>query len=302
MSTPPTLTLPPGVVTRSVQTPRGAFAALHAEPELSAGATDDAVPTAVLIPGFTGSKEDFIAVLAPLARAGFRVLAYDQRGQYESPGDPPPEGWVLDAFATDALAVCAQAAPGPVHLLGHSFGGLVARAAALAQPDAFASLTLLGSGPAGLTGRQAELLRQMAETMPRIGLAATWAVKYSLDVENGWQPPEDPAVADFLERRFLANDTDGLAAIARLLTEVPDRTQALRDTGLPVLVACGEDDDVWSPKLQSEMASQLGAPCVFVPGAAHSPAAENAEETARVLAQFWSSLGRGPLDGGGAQR
>lgn len=298
MSTPPTLTLPHGVVTRSVPTARGAFAALQAEPEPSAVA----VPTAVLIPGFTGSKEDFIAVLAPLARAGFRVLAYDQRGQYESPGDPPPEGWVLEAFAADALAVCAQAASGPVHLLGHSFGGLVARAAALAAPDAFASLTLLGSGPAGLTGRQAELLRQMAETMPRIGLAATWAVKFSLDVENGWQPPEDPAVAEFLERRFLANDTDGLAAIARLLTEVPDRTDRLRATGLPVLVACGEHDDVWSPKLQSEMASQLGAPCVFVPGAAHSPAAENAEETARVLAQFWSSLGRGPLDGGGAHR
>ena len=41
----------------------------------------------LLVPGYTGSKEDFIAVLAPLAAAGHEVLAIDQRGQYESPGD-----------------------------------------------------------------------------------------------------------------------------------------------------------------------------------------------------------------------
>ena len=39
----------------------------------------------MLIPGFTGSKEDFLPILEPLAAAGRTVYAVDQRGQYQSP-------------------------------------------------------------------------------------------------------------------------------------------------------------------------------------------------------------------------
>ena len=43
---------------------------------------------AVLLPGFTGSKEDFIPLLPLIAAAGYRVICYDQRGQYESAARP----------------------------------------------------------------------------------------------------------------------------------------------------------------------------------------------------------------------
>ena len=42
--------------------------------------------TALLVAGYPGSKEDFAPLLAPLAEAGYRVVALDQRGQFESPG------------------------------------------------------------------------------------------------------------------------------------------------------------------------------------------------------------------------
>ena len=60
----------------------GAFAALEAQP---ATGVCERRP-ALLIPGFTGSKEDFIPVLQPLASAGRRVVAIDMRGQYQSQG------------------------------------------------------------------------------------------------------------------------------------------------------------------------------------------------------------------------
>lgn len=40
--------------------------------------------TVLLVPGFMGSKEDFLPVLSGLSRGGYRVLAMDGRGQHET--------------------------------------------------------------------------------------------------------------------------------------------------------------------------------------------------------------------------
>src|SRR6202000_2469637 len=48
---------------------------------------------------------------------------------------------------------------GAVPLLGHSFGGLVAREAVLAAQEPPASITLMSSGPAALPGERARGVR-----------------------------------------------------------------------------------------------------------------------------------------------
>ncbi len=55
-----------------LRTSRGVFAAREARPRRA-----EPRGTALLLPGYTGSKEDFIAMLAPLAEAGYRVVAVD---------------------------------------------------------------------------------------------------------------------------------------------------------------------------------------------------------------------------------
>ena len=82
MSTPRSLDLPEQVRRVTIQSHRGRFAVLEAEPAMGVCERRPAL----LIPGFTGSKEDFIPVLQPLASAGRRVVAIDMRGQYQSPG------------------------------------------------------------------------------------------------------------------------------------------------------------------------------------------------------------------------
>jgi pimeloyl-ACP methyl ester carboxylesterase len=279
VSTPSFLALPPGATARSVSTPRGSFAA-HV-------AGDPGHPTALLVAGFTGSKEDYIAVLEPLAAAGFHVVAIDQRGQYETPGPASEQGWTLEGFGADLVAVAAAVSETPVHLLGHSFGGLVAREAVLADPSGFASLVLLCSGPAALPADQAALLQRFAVGIDALGLAGVWPLKHALDVENGWQPSADPRIDAFMEARFLANDPGCLAAMARILATAEDRTDELAKVDLPTLVALGVEDDAWPPKIQEETASRLGAELVFFPKAAHSPAAESPGSTAEALADFW---------------
>jgi alpha-beta hydrolase superfamily lysophospholipase len=43
----------------------------------------------VLVPGATGSKEDFRRVLPLLAAAGYRAESFDLAGQFESAGAGP---------------------------------------------------------------------------------------------------------------------------------------------------------------------------------------------------------------------
>ena len=82
MSTPTSLELPEGTRRATVETARGEFAVLDAMP--AAGPCE--LGTVLLVPGYTGSKEDFIAILGQLAAAGRRVVAMDQRGQYQTAG------------------------------------------------------------------------------------------------------------------------------------------------------------------------------------------------------------------------
>ena len=72
------------------------------------------------------------------------------RASTSRPGPDDPAAYSVAELAADVLAVARQLraeSAGPLHLLGHSFGGLVARAAVLAEPGLFTSLTLLGCGP-----------------------------------------------------------------------------------------------------------------------------------------------------------
>ncbi|MEV7212766.1 alpha/beta fold hydrolase [Kitasatospora cineracea] len=280
MSTPPFLKLPSCV--RAVRV--AGLAALCGEP---AGAVRG---TALLVPGFTGSKEDFIALLEPLAEAGFRTVAVDQRGQYESGGPDDPAAYAVAALGADVRAVTAGlGAAGPVHLLGHSFGGQVAREAVLADPDdlPWESLTLMSTGPGAIDPAEAARTALLLEALDSMDLESIWQVMRQLEGER--VPPLDPEVADFLHRRWLANHPLALKAMAAHLVSAPDRVDELAAVGLPKLVLSGERDYAWPVPEQSLMAERLGAVRRTVAGAGHSPNAERPAETAAALAAFWSA-------------
>lgn len=298
MSTPRTLGLPEGVARVTVGTSRGTFAALEALPATGVAERRPAL----LIPGYTGSKEDFLPILPPLAAAGRRVLAVDMRGQYETPAAADADGYDLAALAADAALVAdalsgldgPPGSGGPhVHLLGHSFGGLVAREIVLAQAARIGSLALMSSGPGALTGPRAAILRSILAE-----LDGTAPDSLAAEVKRLWDTHLEPAaVADgtpgdviaFLRTRMLRSCPTGLRSMGRGLLACPDRTPALAELGAPLLVVYGENDDAWEPAIQDDMARRLGAQRVCIPGAAHSPAVEAPETVASILTAFWNS-------------
>ncbi|MHB1431424.1 MAG: alpha/beta fold hydrolase [Streptosporangiaceae bacterium] len=293
MSTPRSLRMSRQVRFVAIETDRGSFAALAAD---SATGVDERLP-ALLVPGYTGSKEDFLSVLDSLASAGRRVIAIDMRGQYQSGPAAASDGYRLDRLADDVAAVAAAIGgdAGRVHLLGHSFGGLVVRQAAIAEPDRFRSLTLLGSGPGTIGGERATTLRELLDYL-RPGAADRAALGPMIaDLWESRLRPQAVAdgtsaeIVDFLRDRTLGNCPVGLLEMARQLLDCPDRTDHLAQLAdLPMLVSYGENDDAWPPAVQDAMARRLGAERVCIPGAAHSPAVEAPETTAAMLTAFWN--------------
>mgnify|MGYP003586616479 CR=1 FL=1 len=281
VSVPPFLTLPRGVTRGVVDLPDARLATLQAGPR-------DSATRALLVAGFTGSKEDYIAVLPLLGHAGVHAVAYDQVGQYQSPTDADEARFTIDALASDVIALSRAIWPtGPrPHLVGHSLGGLVSRLAVLTSPVDFASLTLLASGPHAVPEHQRPPLELLQKILPETDLEMVWQAKKALDESKGLPEPPVP-MREFLHVRWVASSPHGLRAKAGILLTEADRVDELAAVDLPTLVMFGSDDDVWSPDTQLAMAGRLGAATVSVPGVGHSPASEAPEHTARALLAFW---------------
>jgi pimeloyl-ACP methyl ester carboxylesterase len=336
VSTPTCLDLPEGVQRTTIHTGRGSFAALEAVPVPGACERD----AALLIPGYTGSKEDFLTILGQLAAGGRRVVAIDMRGQYETRGTDDLDGYSVSAVGSDILAVIR--ATGARHVLGHSYGGLIAREAVLAGAvlagselagselagselagselagselagsGDVGSLTLMSSGPAALSGRRAEILRAVLAALgaedgdlpdkPQLqaGIAALW--QDYLEPQAVAEGVAGPVLA-FLAKRMKSNDPNALLLAARYLLTATDRTLDLaRLSQLPMLVLYGENDDAWPPAVQEDMARRLRARRVCIPCAGHSPAVEAPATTARALTTFWEAAEAKPARPAAATR
>ncbi|MCM2426343.1 alpha/beta fold hydrolase [Streptomyces sp. RKAG337] len=284
MSRPPTLELPEGARAYRLATARGDFAVLDAGTAV--------LGTALLVPGFTGSKEDFIALLEPLALAGYRVVAVDGRGQHETGGPADESAYAQAELAADVLAQTeALGGPGPVHVLGHSLGGLIVRAAAIDAVPPWESLTIMSSGPAAIDAEQQARTRMLVEALPAMGMEAVWQAMRDMDAENADAADVPPAIAEFLYRRWMGNVPEQLIATGRQLIAEPDRVAELAAVPIRTLVLSGDVDYAWPPEWLDDMALRLGARRVVIKGAEHSPNVEQPEATAEALIDFWSPKG-----------
>ena len=240
----------------------------------------------MLVPGWTGSKEDFLTLLPEIAARGRAVVALDQRGQFETAGPDDPNAYSLDELAEDLLAVASAMSPDPVDLVGHSFGGLVAARAVVRRPLAVSSLVLLCSGPGALAADRHPELKAVADALEASDLQATWSAMRRQERASGAAMPPDDVEA-WLERRFLTGNPVALHAKTRHLIEAPDHRWLLAETPTPVLVLAGELDDGWPVTVQSAMAADIGAELELLDGLGHSPAVEDPIRTAAHLGSFW---------------
>jgi pimeloyl-ACP methyl ester carboxylesterase len=248
----------------------------------------------VLVPGFTGSKEDFIALLPLLADAGVGAIAFDQIGQFESDASDRPEDYDIDLLAADLgeIASFASGRFGLVaapHLLGHSFGGLVASEAVASLALRPATFIAFCTGPGALPRERWGTLPDLVAALEHSDLADIWRIMREMEeAEDAVRPAPD--VAAFLEARWHGNSPVQVRRFAGLLMSQPDLVERLRPVvaaGLATTVMWGQDDDVWPLDVQARMASDLGAAAVELPGVGHSPNAQAPAQTVRALLSAW---------------
>ncbi|MFD9704940.1 alpha/beta fold hydrolase [Lentzea sp. NPDC059081] len=267
----------------------GTIAALRA-PALG----DDAMrTTVVLVPGYTGSKEDFAPMLDPISDAGFEVVAIDLPGQQDSQGPddealyrPGPLGSVL------AELIGKIAADGRrVLLLGHSYGGLVCRAAVFAGAPVV-GLTLMSSGPSELPAGDRRAVLEVGEhVLAEQGVEGTQKLNELRSAQNPAWALVPQELKDFYRARFLKSPAAALLGMGNGLRHEPDQVaklaRALRSSGTPCLVVCGDADDAWSPAAQRDMAERLDADFAVLPGVMHSPNTEAPHELMATLLPTW---------------
>jgi len=96
----------------------------------------------IIVHGGPGASHDYLLpYLLPLMRTS-RLIFIDERGSGRSQKLDDPKGYTLDAMVEDLEAVRAGLGIEKMALLGHSFGGVLAQAYALAHPDRLTRLVL----------------------------------------------------------------------------------------------------------------------------------------------------------------
>lgn len=233
---------------------------------------------AVLIHGYTGSKEDFTELAAYLSLRGYRVLTFDNRGQHESAHSARDDAYSVQALARDTIALAQWFGMEEPHLLGHSFGGLVAMQAVVQAPRAWKSLTMFCSGPGALPNRPD--LEETLQVLPAMTMEEAWFAQRDREAQQF-------RTYELLKRRWISSDRRSVLTHAAHLLREPSVVAEVAATGIPAHVVYGEHDDAWPLSLQDRMAADLRAVTSVIAGAGHCPNEELPEYTAQVLADFW---------------
>jgi proline iminopeptidase len=105
------------------------------------GDVDSGLPPLLCLHGGPGSTHNYFAPLEALADDGRAVVLYDQLGCGNS--DRPTEvDWTIDVFRDEVVALREHLALERIHLLGTSWGGMLALEHALSGYGGLASLIL----------------------------------------------------------------------------------------------------------------------------------------------------------------
>lgn len=267
-------------------------------------------PTFVLAPGWTEQLRYFDPVTRILTERGFRVVAYDLRGQGKS-GTPQSGDHVLERYGEDLDAVLDATCQGreDVIVAGHSMGGMSLVAwAGITKPSSKVKAAALMN-----TGQQA-LVTESRVIPARVPLAVREAigVKMILGGTSAYLPVSNALLRGV--SRYMAFGPDSTAAqlafyepmmwemapknrgAAGLAIAKLDQLWALARLDVPTLVIAGSDDRMTPPSHAHKMAAELPqvTEVVVLPRTGHMAPLERSSQVADELCGLALKVGIEP--------
>ncbi len=99
----------------------------------------------LMLHGFPQFADAWTRVMRPLAAAGYRVVAVDQRGYSNGARPLPVSDYTSDKLASDVVGFADALDTPQFHLVGHDWGGAVAWKVAATYPKRLRSLSVLST-------------------------------------------------------------------------------------------------------------------------------------------------------------
>lgn len=240
-------------------------------------------PAVVFIHGFAASLYSWRHQLAPVLEAGYRIVAFDNRGFGFA--ERPASGYTNADYARLVLALLDSLRIGDVVLVGHSMGGAIAVEVALTAPARVRGLALID--PAGYGAVAARVIHRPVLRDLGVALVSRATVAACLrllfadsrrvtreDVDQYYAPLATGAARASLRRVLDTFDFEGLRG---------------RIAGLevPTLVLWGQADLLIPFRAAADLARDLPrAAFVLVRGAGHIPQEEQPEEVNLALIAY----------------
>ncbi len=235
--------------------------------------------------GGPGATHDYLVPLADLAAHGYRVTLYDQLGCGRSQLPKDPSLFVPEHYVEELEAFRKEMKLGRPHLIGSSWGGMLAIAYALKYQKNLKTMTTVGGlHSVPLTASE---MQRMKKTLP----ANVRRTMEMYETAGEYDAPEYQEAVMVFYRKFLCRLDPWPAEVAYSLSHISkpvygtmngpneftitgnirywDVTERLSDIHAPTLVLGGRYDEV-SPLVAKEIHSHIkGSELTIFPNSSH---------------------------------
>lgn len=259
----------------------------------------------VCLHGGPGVGHDYLEPLEAMAKTGRRVIFYDQLGCGKSDQPDAPDMWTIELYKEEIDVVRAYLGLETIHLLGQSWGGMLAMEYTLTKPKGLASL-IVASSPANLDVwvEEANRLREMLppevqQTLLKHEAAKTTDTQEYADAVDVFYKRHvcrmDP-FPDYVKRTFdnvgqvylTMNGPSEFHVIGTMKGwNIESR---LSEISVPTLLTSGRYDEATPMIMESINKKISGSKWVLFENSAHMAHAEEAELYMKVLDEFLTEV------------